>query len=284
MSLPRTRHFPAFGIRHWTFVISAAAAFAFPSTTLGQRYLLKDGTALAAADVTLGSGALVQQVAIPGGGSFERRYPLADLARLDFPEPEALDEAEKLVTAGSGVDALKLIEPIYRQFAPFAKVAGSHWPRAAQLRLDALLLGTESAEIASAARELMQSGLGPDVTGTAKLALAQLDVRAGKADLAIVMIEQIVREATPLVQARAWLLRGDLAAARAAHVEALESYLRIPAFYGTLDELMPAALLGAARAYKGYGDTSRAERAALDLIDTYPATLQATQAKKEFSL
>ena len=284
MSSPSTRFSPSLDIGHWTSVIAAAAAFAFPSTTFAQRYLLKDGTALAAADVTLGSGALVQQVAIPGGGSFERRYPLADIARLDFPEPEALDEAEKLVTAGSGADALKLIEPICRQFAPFARVAGSHWPRAAQLRLQALLLGTESSAITSAARELMQSGLGPDVTGTAKLALAQLDARAGKSELATVMLEQIVREAPPAVQARAWLLRGDLAAARASHVEALECYLRIPAFYGTMDELMPAALLGAARAYKGYGDTARAERSALDLIDTYPATLQAAQAKKEFSL
>ncbi len=47
---------------------------------------------------------------------------------------------------------------------------------------------------------------------------------------------------------------------------------------------MPAALVGAARAYKGYGDTDRAERAALELLDRYPATLEATQAKKEFNL
>ncbi len=276
MSSPRHRLF-------LSLVIGQCALAVLPAA-FAQRYILKDNTALAASEVTLGSGALVQQVAIPGGGSFERRYPLADVARLEFPEPEALDEAEKLVAAGSGADALKLIEPIYRQFAPFSKVVGSHWPRAAQLRLQALLLGTDNSAITSSARELMQSGLGPDVTGTAKLALAQLDARAGKEALANVMLEQIVREATPAVQARAWLLRGDLAAARTAHVEALECYLRIPAFFGTIDELMPAALLGAARAYQGYGDSSRAERSALDLIDNYPATLQAAQAKKEFNL
>lgn len=249
-----------------------------------QRYILKDGTALAAADVTLGSGALVQQVKIASGGSFERRYPLADIARLDFPEPEALDEAEKFVAAGKGPEALALVEPLARQFAPFAKIPGSPWPRAALLRMQALLLGSDAAAITSSARELMQSGLGPDFTGVAKLALAQLDARAGRESLANVMLEEIFREATPEVQARGWLLRGDLAAARSAHVEALEAYLRVPAFFGTIDELMPAALLGAARAYKGYGDTGRAERSALELIDTYPDTLQAAQAKKEFGL
>ncbi len=276
-----------FVIRHSACVITALAAvatFAPAPRALAQRYLARDGTILAAADVTLSSGALVQQVKIPAGGSYERSYPLADIVKLDFPEPPALDEAEKLVAAGSGPAALAALEPAYRQFAPFAKTPGSHWPRAADLRLQALLLGDDQPAITAAARELMQSGLGPDITGTAKLALARLDARAGREALANVMLEEILKEAPAPVQARAWLLRGDLAAQRAAHAEALEAYLRIPAFFGTLDELMPPALLGAARAYRGFGDPARAERAALDLIDTYPDTLQAAAAKKEFSL
>jgi tetratricopeptide (TPR) repeat protein len=269
----------------WSVVLLAGtAALVFAPSAFAQRYQLKDGTVLQAADVSLGSGALVQQVKIASGGSFERRYPIADLARIDFPEPEQLDQAEALVIAGQGPEALALLEPIYRQFAPFAKVAGSHWPRAAQLRLQALLLGVDAITVASAARELMQSGLGPDVTGVAKLALAQLDARAGKESLATIMIEEIVREAPPEIQARAWLLRGDLAHARGSHAEALECYLRVPAFFGTFDQLLPAALLGSARAYKGYGDHGRAERSALELIDTYPDTREAATAKKEFKL
>jgi tetratricopeptide (TPR) repeat protein len=272
-------------IGHRSLLVSAAAVtLVFSATAHAQRYILRDNTALQAADVTLGSGALIQQVALPGGGSFERRYPLGDVVRLDFPEPEALEEAQKLVVAGKGSEALALVEPVYRQFAPFARVPGSHWPRAAQLRLEALLLGVDALTITSAARELMTSGLGPDVTGVAKLALAQLDARAGRESLANIMLEEIVREAPPAIQARAWLLRGDLAAARNSHAEALENYLRIPAFYGTIDEFMPAALLGAARAYKGFGDNGRAERSALELIDTYPETLQAATARREFKL
>ena len=226
----------------------------------------------------------MQQVQIASGGSFERRFPLGDIARLEFPEPDAFEETDTLLRAGKGPEALALVEPVYRQFAPFARVPGSHWPRAADLRLQALLLGEDNAAISAAAREIMQSNLGPEITGTAKLALAQLDARGGRESLANIMIEEIVREAPAPVQARAWLLRGDMAAARSSHVEALEAYLRIPAFYGTLDELLPQALLGAARAYKGYGDTGRAERAAIELIDTYPDTLQANRAKQEFGL
>ena len=278
------RSLPSLVIGHWLLVISALVAAAFAPAAHAQRYQMKDGTILQAADVTLGSGALIQQVKIASGGSFERRYPISDIIRLDFPQPEALDEAEKLVVAGDGPAALAKLDPVYRQFGPFAKIPGSHWPRAAELRLQALLLGNDMAAITSAARELMQSGLGPDVTGTAKLALAQLDARAGRESLANVMLEEILKEAPPAVQARAWLLRGDMAAKRSAHEEALEAYLRVPAFYGTIDELQPAALLGAARAYEGFGDSARAERSALELVDTYPATLQAAEAKKEFGL
>lgn len=259
-----------------------ALAAALPAAH-AQRYILKDGSALPAADVTLSPGFLVQQVNT-ASGSFERRYPLADIVRLDFPEPEAIEEAEKLIAAGKGADALPLVEPVYRQFAPFSRLPGSHWSRAAELRLRALLQGNENLLITAAARELMQSGSGPEITGTAKLALAQLDARAGRESLANIMIEEIVREAPAAVQARAWLLRGDMAAARASHIEALEAYLRIPAFYGTMDDLLPHALLGSARAYKAHGDTGRAERAAIELIDTYPESAEATRAKTEFNL
>jgi hypothetical protein len=266
------------------FLTAAALACVLPSSASAQRYVMRDGTVLPAADVTLGSGALVQQVQIASGGSFERRFPFGDIARLEFPEPEGFEQAVTLIRAGNGTEALAAVEPIYRQFAPFSRLPGSHWPRAADLRLQALLLGSDNLQITAAAREIMQANVGPEISGTAKLALAQIDARGGRESLANIMIDEIVREAPAPVQARAWLLRGDLAAARSSHVEALEAYLRIPAFYGTLDELLPQALLGAARAYRGYGDTGRAERAALELIDNYPETAQAALAKKEFAL
>ncbi len=271
------------GLRPWSFAL-AAAAVAASSPVYSQRYLLANGTILQAADVTLSADALIQTVQLPGSESYERRFPVADIARLDFPEPEGLEEAEMLLASGQAETALKLLDPIHRQFAAFARTPGSPWPRAASLRLQALLPGNDGPAITAAARELMQPGLGPEVAGLAKLALAQLDVRAGHESLARLMLEEIVKDAPPAVEARAWLLRGDLAAARAAHAEALECYLRIPAFFGTLDELMPAALLGAARAYRGHGDTDRAERSALELVDAYPATAQAQTARAEFNL
>lgn len=270
-------------IGHCLLAIAAGVALAAPAAH-GQRYVLKNGSVLTAAEVTVSGTALVQTVKLPSGETYERRFPFADVARLDFPVPAALDEAAPLVASGQAAAALALLDPIHREWAAFSATPGSPWPRAAALRLQALLLGDDSAAVTTAARELILTGLGPEVTGLAALALTQIDVRAGQTELAHLMLEEILKNASPAVEARAWLLRGDLAAARAAHAEALECYLRVPAFFGTFDELMPDALLGAARAYRAYGDSDRAERAALELADTYPTSRQATAAKKEFNL
>lgn len=257
-----------------------------------QRYILDNGAAVPADAVNVSGTDLVQTLA---GGAAERRFPIANIVRLDFPEPPEFDETTALITNGQSALALQKIEPIYRQYAPFSKIPGSWWTEAAILRLRALLLppdtktNPKSAEetpirIRSAARELMATATDPEATGEAKLALAELDLRSGQTEMAMAMLNQIVRDAPATVKARAWLIRGDLAMKRNAHEEALDAYLRIPALFGTLDALMPHALLGAARAYKGYGDNDRAERAYLELIEGYKHTPQATTAKTESGL
>ncbi len=262
----------------------AAAFGALLCTALpvgAQTYILQNGTTLSDADVKLQGNSLVQEVSIGGGGTAERRFPLSTVARLDFPEPTELAEAATHIAAGKGADALALVEPIYRQFAPFSRTPGSWWSEAALLRLRALLLQEKLPEAGASARELMAGATDPEAVGTAKLALAEIDARNGQDALAQAMLDEIVRDAPPGVKARAWILRGDLALKRNAFEEAIEAYLHVPAFYGTQEHLMPAALLGSARAFKGYGDADRSERAYLEVMDGYPESAQAAVAKRE---
>lgn len=269
-------------------VLRAALALAAVGTAVplqAQRYLLANGSALNAADVTLKGDALVQARTIAGGGSIEQRFPIATVARLDWPEPDELAETAALITAGKGKEALEKITPIHRQFDPFPKTPGSWWNDAAILRLRALIAaGSAPAEISTAARDIMGRSADPDAVGNAKLALAEVELRAGKDSIADAMIDQIVTDAPAAVRARGWVLRGDLALKRKAYEEALEAYLRVPALFGTQEELMPAALLGSARAYRGYGDKGRAERAYLSVVDDYPDSAEAAVAKREAGL
>lgn len=263
-------------------LLLALLALGGAASLSAQSYVLNNGTVLKASEVKLSGNAFVQEFAIPGGGTGERRFLLNTVVRLDWPEPAEIADATEKLAAGKAAEALEVITPVYRLFGPFTKTPGSWWTQAATLRLQALMAtGKDGGEISSAAREVMTTATDPDAVGAAKLALAQLDARNGRDSLATAMINEIVTDAPASVRARAWLLRGDLALKRSSFEEAIEAYLRIPAFFGTMDDLMPAALLGSARAYKGYGDNARAERAFLDVMDSYPDSAEAKVAKQE---
>ncbi len=230
----------------------------------GQRYSLSEGTVLEASETTLRNGVLVHVAQVDGGGGVvERTFKLEEVVRLDWPEPGGLGEARRLLAAREPSAALLVLEPILKQFAPFAKIAGSWWPTIARLRLQVLQESGVVAKIEQAARELAALSTEPEAVGEAKLALTELEVRAGRARLAEAMLESILSDPVPAaVRARAWLLRGDIAMADKRYEAAVEAYLRIPVFHGAYDHLVPAALLAGERAFRAWGDVAQAERLA----------------------
>src|SRR5690606_16399692 len=185
--------------------------------------------------VRVGPSGLMETVVLSDGASYERGYPFADIRRIDVEEPPELDQAEPLLATGDAGAVLRLVEPVCGEFWPFRATEGSPWPRAARLRLQALLLGDDTEATTRAAREIVVADVGRELSGLAKLAFAQLDLRAGQHELAGLMLEEVMKDAPPLVEARVWLLRGELAAARKEHEEALEAFLRVPAFFGSFE-------------------------------------------------
>jgi len=259
-------------------LLYALLALAAVSPLCAQRYILKDGKSLNHADVTLKGGNLVRSVA----DGAEISYPLSQVVRLEFPEPEEIDQARRLAAAGKGVEAEEKITPIYRQFAPFSKLPGSWWTDAALIRARALLDQKKNNEAERAARELMSTSTDAEAVAAAQLIMARIQILLDKADIADAMLDEIMRkDVSSEIEARAAILRGDIAYAGKHFEKALGFYLQVPAFHGTEDAVMPVALLGSARAYQGYGDTARAERAYLDIIVTYPKSAEAAIAKSE---
>ncbi len=264
-------------------LLVAVAAFG-GSEADAQRYYLRGGAVLQADEVTVGPDHLAREVVFPDGSSYVKRYPFADVARVDFPEPAGIGEARTLLENGRAAEALALLEPLHRQFSPFPKTPGSPWPRVARLRLRALLAGEDADAITAAARGLIHADLDAETTGDAKLAFAELDLRAGRAAVAELMLAELGADVPPAVEARSWVMRGHLAMGRGEHEKALECYLRVPAFFGGIDEVMPAALLGAARAHRARGDAARAKPYAVELADAYPDAAEAVLARTEFGL
>ncbi len=256
----------------------AVLALVAVSPLCAQRYILKDGRVLNQADVVLKGTSLVRSVA----AGAEVSYPINQVARLEWPEPEELEQARQLLAAGSGVEAEEKITPIYRQFAPFSKLPGSWWGEAALIRARALLDQKKNDETERAAREVISTSQDIETVAAAQLIMARIQILLDKADIADAMLDEIMRkDVSSEIEARAAILRGDIAFEGKNFEKALEFYLQVPAFYGTEDAIMPAALLGSARSFRGYGDTVRAERAYLDITVTYPNSAEAAIAKVE---
>jgi tetratricopeptide (TPR) repeat protein len=255
------------------------AALCVASPLCAQRYLLKDGRILNDADVKLKGTNLVRELA---GGGAEISYPISQVVQIDWPEPAEISEARDLLLSGKGSEAEEKITPIYNQFAPFPRVQGSWWGDAALIRARALLAQEKKSDAEKAARELMSTSTDAEIKSSAQLIMARVQMLLAKPDIADAMLDEIMRQdSSAEVEARAAILRGDIAYARKEFEKAIEFYLQVPAFYGTEEDVMPAALLGSARSYRGYGDNSRAERAYLDIIVTYPDSAEAAIAKAE---
>ena len=246
-----------------------------------QRYLMKGNRVVNHADITIRDGKLVRTLTAGATESFA----FSDVLRLDFPEPAEIEQARALLVAGNGTEAFDKILPVYRQFAPFSKVPGSWWPDAAMIRARALLAQEKFDEADRAAKEIISASIDAERTASAQLLIAELQMRAKRPDLADAMLDSILsKQSDSEIEARALILRGDIAYQRKNFERALEYYLQVPTFYGTQEALLPAAILGSARAYKGYGDAARSERAYLDLIVNFASTSEATTAKAESQL
>ena len=150
------------------------------------------------------------------------------------------------------------------------------------IRTRALLARQQNPAAEQAAKEIIAQSDDFGFRLTAEMILVRIQLLLGKRDLADTMLTALAnKDGAAEIKGGIAVLRGDIAFARKNFEAALESYLQVPAFYGSDDELMPVALLGSARAFRGYGDSARAERAYLDLIATFPASAEAAIAKRE---
>jgi len=260
-------------------LLFAVLALAAISPLCAQRYILKDGkTVLNHADVVLKDGKLVRTIA----AGAEVSYALTQIARLDWPEPEELEQSRQLLAAGKGAEAEEKITPIFRLFTPFSKLPGSWWSDAALIRARALLEQKKNDEAERAARDIAATSSDEETKAAAQLIRARIQMLLDKPDVADEMLDVIMsKDYSAEIEARAAILRGDIAYGRKNFEKALELYLQVPAFYGTEEAVMPIALLGSARSYRGYGDNPRAERAYLDIIVAYPDSAEAAIAKAE---
>ena len=250
-----------------------------PDGGRAQQYHLRDGHVLDAIDVAVRGVSLVEAVdAVSADAVVERNYPISDVVRLDWPEPDAFEAARSALARGAGREAVVMLEPVRAEFVLFAKLPGSWWTAASLLRLRGLMLAGAADEAEAAARELIATAIDPEAVGLARLGLAELQLAAGQGEIAAAMVEAILKEDVPAgVRARSWLLRGERALQQGDAEAALEAFLRIPVLHASREGLLAPALEGSRLAYLLWDDPARADRAAEELRRTFPDSPEAAR-------
>lgn len=251
--------------------------------TPGQVYHLRNGTVLAAEDVVVRGTRLVERIdAADADTTVERLHLVADVVRIEAPEPEALIQARLSLVTGEAAEAIRLCGPLRAEWVLFAKVPGSWWTEASRVRLRGLLREKELKLAEAAAREIIATSLDPEVIGLARLGLAEVQILAGNREIVSAMIDAILaKEVPPAVRAYSWLLRGELALVEGDSEAALEAFLRIPVLHGTRVDLLPSALAGSVRAYRMRDEHGRADRATAELIRIFPESHEAMALAKD---
>jgi hypothetical protein len=233
----------------------------------------------------------VERTVESGGITVTSSKKLADAVLIEWPAIQPMTEAKNLILRGEPSKALDMIEPVLKTFDKVRTVRGSPWIKAATIKLDALDRMENDASLGTflATLDTVDDGSSPELTS--KIKLAKLLMRARQGDHAGVITDAtalISQSDDPDVLARLHLLKGNSLLALKRYEPAMNTYLRVPVFYGSQQEHLPKALLGAARAFRGMDSPATrsqrleevSNRYLRELIATFPVSKEAEEAKK----
>ncbi len=226
-----------------------------------------------------------------GGTDIESTRKLTEVVSIVWPTVDKLTEAQLFVSRGEPSKALDSIEPIIKFFDAFKKIPGSLWLKASMVKLDALDRLENDAVIGAFLDNLEKNddGSSPELANKIKLARLMQRARRGEHDTVISEATDLITKVDdPDVLARLHIVKGGSLLATKKYEAAMNTYLRVPVFYGAQAEHLPKAMLGAARSFRGMDSPATKEqrleeisnRYLRDLIATFPVSKEAEEAKK----
>ncbi len=252
-----------------------------PSILTAQVITLKTGQKVE----TLGlrrDGAIIMGKVQVGSGEGEIGYNIAQIARIDFPEPRGIKAASDLLAQNQPQKALAEIDQVLSYYDTFRDVPGTWWPQAALIKVSILGALQRDNAAEGLAQAIEKTSTDADTALLARLNLSRGLIRRKEFDKAIQNCDAAIKQSTDShVLAEAWMDKGDAYAGMKQWDDALLAYLHIPVFYQDETALVPPALLGSARAYRRIDDPTRAKKTFNDLIASYPNSPEAALASAE---
>ncbi len=221
-------------------------------------------------------------------------FPITDVVKMEWPTDDPrLATAQDELNRGNPSGALAVAETFLKFFENLKSVEGSPWIKAAVIKLDALDQQENDASLTDFIREIESTSGYRDIPGlTQKIELARLNqlIRKGENSSVLTASDKMIGETLDTeALARLHLIKGNALYNLARYEEALNTYLRIPVFYGYQDNFVPPAKLAIARCLKRMDRpetksmklNERSEEYLMEIIQKYPMSLEAKNALAE---
>ncbi len=267
-------------------LLFTAAVLAAPASA--QTFYMKDGREVTAKSLRRQGDTIMATVQLAPAQDGQQAqtgelgYPIAQISKIDFPDPPQLAAATDLIIRGKISEAFLQLDPVIHYYEGFRDAPGSWWMDAAVLKVLAQLADGRDKDASALIDSISRTATEPDAVAYAK-ALAALNVaRHGDPAIAMEMCKPVIKDGVrPEALAVAYLAEGESHLARKEWEQALMDFLKIPVFYPDEKLFLPQSMIGSCRAYTGLQDFARAKTTLTDLTTTYAGSREAQQAKVE---
>jgi hypothetical protein len=265
-----------------------AILLALACAASAQNIVMKDGKVIATKGLRRSGDTIMATVELPGAEpgkppkTGELGYPIAQIAKLDFPEPPQIRASQELIAQGKTTEALAQLEPVVKFYESFRDAPGSWWPAAAIRKAQVLASAGRDKEAEPIIEQLARVGSDPEIVRAANVQMAVGLVKKGNHTRAMELIQPALKESKePATLAPASVVEGECLLATKEWDDAVLAFVQVPTFYPGEKALMPQSLLGRARAHFGMDDFASAKAAIEELQKTYPNSGEAKLAPAE---
>ena len=259
-------------------VLSAAAQLR------AQSIVLKDGSMMQVADLTLADGKILRNITLSNGQKGQSSVSFADIQQLVWPNPQQLIDARNLMATGKANEAVALLQQAKDFFRQFKDIQGNPYKEVVFAHVEALDQAGDFDAILKVMPEVNAIKWDDDKTTTLRIIKLNMERRTSSDQDKVLAEAETLRDETDdtAVRAKLSITIGDIHFKKERWEEAFDAYLRVPVFYGSQAAAVPQAELMAARCLvklERYKDAAvMFER----ISQTYPGSEMGDNAKKEF--
>ncbi len=262
--------------------------FAAASAVQAENLIMKDGRVIPAKSLRRQGDSIMATVEIPAvqpgdkPQTGELGYPIAQISRIDFPEPPQLHTAADLISQGKYPEALAQLDPVMRYYQSFRDAPGSWWADTLLLQIQAFVGEGREKEAEPMVDDLGRLASDPEIKRAARAFSAAAVLRRGHPKEALEICQTLLKESNrPSTLAQASVTAGGCHLQLKEYDDAITAFLQIPVFFPEEKTLIAASLLGSGIGYEAIQDFPRAKLALNTLVTSYGATTEARRAKTE---